>query len=265
MWLKTRIQPLVRLRDRILCALALGDGPIDKVLILWNETKNARVRLHLGRYNPQGVYSLRTLYGTLYFRDNFGDITNLNNIFYRQAYGAGTLSGQGVILDIGANIGLAAAWFAYHNPMREIFCFEPLSANAAMISLNCPRARIEQVALGARRDKVLLGVDRDSIMASKVPCTWETREQEFDLISLDEFAGAHELNQIRLIKIDVEGMEAEVLEGGWETLKKTLQLVAETHSRMLHDQVIEHLSYVGFRVDSERFKGETGIVFASRE
>ena len=109
-------QQVRRFRDYVLCACALGSDPRSVGAILWRETKNMRVRLGVGSYNPTGVYSLRTIYGPLYFRDNFGDITNLVGIFYHQVYGRGPLDGEGAILDIGANIGLAAAWFGYHNP-----------------------------------------------------------------------------------------------------------------------------------------------------
>ena len=91
----------------------LGTSTIDIWKIFWAQTKNLRVRLHLARHHPERVFSLKTRYGSLYFRDNFGDITNLANLFYHPAYPVGVLEGPGVILDVGGNIGLAAAWFAF--------------------------------------------------------------------------------------------------------------------------------------------------------
>jgi len=257
------LQPIDRLKDYVLCALTLGIGPREMCAILWRETKNIRVRLKLGAYTPSKVYSLQTIYGPLYFRDNFGDITNLVNVLYHQVYRVRALSQKGVILDVGANIGVAAAWFAHHNPERAIYCFEPLAANAALIGLNCPGANVEQVAVGARRGRVKLRVDRDSVMASSIPCQWPTQEVEFDVISLDEFAEARGLEQVALLKIDAEGMEVEILQGCQETLKKTRQVVMETHSRRLHDETIEYLRRAEFRIDSEQLVGMTGLVFAS--
>jgi FkbM family methyltransferase len=253
-----------RAREYLGCARALGVGRRAQWAILWKETKNLRVRLGLAAHHPEAVYALPTGYGPLHFRDNFGDITNLAPIFYRQVYRVRALAPPGVILDVGANIGLAAAWLAHHNPGRTIYCFEPLAASAALIALNCPGAKVEQVAVGATRGRVRLSVDRDGVMASRIPCRWETREEEFPVISLDEFAAARGVDQVALIKIDAEGMEAEILEGSRATLARTHQVVMETHSRALHDQALARLGRAGFRIDGERFGGATGLVFASR-
>ena len=90
-------QPISRLKDYIWCAFTLGTGPKAIGSILWRETKNIRVRLNLGRYRPHDVYSLETIYGPLYFRDNFGDITNLVSLFYHQVYRLRELSQQGAV------------------------------------------------------------------------------------------------------------------------------------------------------------------------
>ena len=110
--------------------------------------KNIRVRLHLAHYAPTAIYSLRTTHGPLYFRDNFGDITNVVNLFYRQVYSPPGKLLNGPILDIGANIGLAAAWFSSCVPGSAIYCFEPVAANAELIPLNCPSAQVVCAAVG---------------------------------------------------------------------------------------------------------------------
>ena len=258
------IQPISRLKNYLLCATTLGTSLRTMWSIFWRETKNIRVRLNVGAYSPDEIYSLQTIYGPLYFRDNFGDITNLVSLFYRQVYRLRGLSHEGVILDVGANIGLAAKWFAHHNPGRDIYCFEPLASNAALIELNCPDAKVERVAVGARRSRVKLRVDRDEVMASRIPCQWQTQEVDLDVISLDEFANAKDLEQVALLKIDAEGMEVEILQGCREILKKTYQVVMETHNRFLHTETLENLQHTGFCIDEEQFSGRTGLVFASR-
>jgi FkbM family methyltransferase len=252
-------------KDYILSAFALGRNPKERGMIFWKQTKNIRVMLRLSRHEPENIYSLRTIYGPLFFRDNFGDITNLKKLFYHREYRFTKLQDDGVILDIGANIGLAAAWFSYHNPEKTIYCFEPLAANALLIKLNCPDAKVEQVALGARSSRVKLGVDPDSVMASQIPCKWSTQEMEFNVISLDDFARSREVKRVALMKIDVEGMEEQVLQGGKETLKKTYRVVLETHGQSLHDMAIGFLRQADFHVDSEVFFNTTGLLFATNE
>lgn len=258
------LQPIERLKEYIDCARVLGRGPKERGSIFWRETKNLRVRLKLGTYHPNDIYSLQTIYGPLHFRDNFGDITNLVGLFYQNVYRSKALDQDGVILDVGANIGLAAAWFALHNPGKPIYCFEPLRMNAELVSMNCPTARVEQVAIGARRGRVKLKVDPDGVMASSIPCRWETQETEFDVISLDEFISRKGIEQIALLKIDVEGMETEILEGAIQTLSKTYQIAMETHGRSRHEKAVSSLLDAGFSIDAEEFENTTGLVFASR-
>lgn len=257
------LQPIKRFKEYLDCARVLGRGPKERGSIFWRVTKNLRVRLKLGAYHPNDIYSLQTIYGPLHFRDNFGDITNLVGLFYQNVYRSKALDQDGVILDVGANIGLAAAWFALHNPGRPIYCFEPLRANAALVSMNCPTARVDQVAIGARRGRVKLKVDPDGVMASSIPSPGETREKEFEVISLDEVTSMKGIKKIALLKIDAEGMETEILDGAAQTLRKTHQIAIETHGKSRHEKAINCLLEAGFRIDAEEFAETTGLVFAS--
>jgi FkbM family methyltransferase len=256
------LHPFERLKTYIDCANGLGGNLRNSCSIFWRETKNVRVRLGLAAYHPNEVYALKTIYGPLYFRDNFGDITNLPGMFHQNEYRSKALAEDGVILDVGANIGLAAAWFALHNPGRPIYCFEPLAANVALITRNCPTAIVEQVAVGACHGRVKLRVDPDSVIASLIPCWWETKDFEFEVISLDEFTSERGIERVALLKIDVEGMETEVLKGSEQTLKRTSRVAMETHGTLRHDQVMKSLRQSGFQIDAQEFDGGTGLVFA---
>ena len=220
--------------------------------------------MHLARHDPNHVFKLQTIYGSLYFRDNFGDITNLANLFYRQVYELRALNVPGVILDVGANIGLAAAWFAHFNPSKEIYCFEPLPGNTELIRLNCPAAHVERVALGASRGQTQLQVDPDGVMASCIPMAWDTNGATFDVMPLDEFIQAAQIDHVALLKIDAEGMEIEILNGCHDTLLKTQLVAMETHGSSRHVESAKLLRSVGFVIDKEEFSGDTGMLFASR-
>lgn len=258
------LQPIERLKEYIGCARDLGGNPKEACSIFWRETKNLRVRLGMGEYHPKEVYSLKTIYGPLHFRDNFGDITNLAGLFHQNVYRSKALAEDGVILDVGANIGLAAAWFAIHNAGKPIYCFEPLTENVALISRNCPTASVERVAVGAKRGRVKLHVDPDSVMASSIPCRWETTDAEFEVISLDEFTLQRGIKSVAMLKIDVEGMETEILKGSKETLKRTHRVAMETHGRARHGEAMKRLRAAGFNIDAQEFVGATGLIFASR-
>jgi FkbM family methyltransferase len=258
------LESIRRLRDYLLASLVLATGPRSACSIFWKQTKNLRVRLKLAAHRPEEIYSLQTIYGRLYFRDNFGDVTNLVDLFYHQVYRTKALSPAGAILDVGANIGLSAALFSHYNPGRTIYCFEPLDASARLIRLNCPGARVQIVAVGASSGGTTLHVDPDKVMASRLPCNWQTTRLEFATVSLDEFAGDHALDQIAFLKIDVEGMEVEIMNGAEKVLNMTHRVALETHSRSLHNEAIERLELAGFEIESQQFNAEAGMVIAFR-
>ncbi|MBI3471045.1 MAG: FkbM family methyltransferase [Candidatus Solibacter usitatus] len=218
----------------------------------------------LGRYYPRNVYSLRTRFGRLFFRDNFGDITNLVKVVCQGEYRVRQLPQRGAILDVGANIGMASVWFSRYNPGRPIHCFEPVPECAELIQSSCPSAEVHAVAVGARPGRIALQVDADHVIASCIPTQWKTHTEQFEVVTLDDFSRARGLDEVALLKIDAEGMEVEILQGARETLPRTAQVILETHGRERHDQTIALLRDAGFAIDSQQFAGSTGLVFASR-
>jgi FkbM family methyltransferase len=254
------------LKDYLFCAASLGQTPTEKFRLFWQELKNVRVRLKLAKYQPEKVLSFQTTFGPLYFRDNFGDITNMVNLLYRREYRLTRLSPPGVILDVGANIGMAAVWFHHYNPDREIFCFEPLHSNADLIRLNCPHAKVFELALGSQQGTMGLSVDQDEVMASAIPTQWKTTIQQFPIAALDAIAVQEQWKDVAMLKMDVEGMEVEILKGAKDILRKTHHVVAETHSRELHEQVTQQLVEAGFSIDFQLSKKKEGtaLLFASR-
>lgn len=258
------LRPLKRLIDYARCALTLGVGWRAQWAIGWKTTKNIRVRLGLETYHPRDIYRIVTTFGPLHFRDNFGDITNLVDVLYHQAYPVGELPGEGAILDVGANIGLAAAGFAHANPGRAIYCFEPLAESLPLIRLNCPGALIEHVAVGAQPGQIVLNVDDDGVMASLIDTTWRTHKQAFEVVRLDDFVKAGNLRRIALLKIDAEGMEVDILQGGRETLKITDQVALETHGAARHQAAIDLLEQAGFKIVWARIRETSAVVLARR-
>ena len=256
--------PLSQLKEFTACASDLGRNPREVGAILWRLSKNVRVRFGLGSYHPDRVFALPTRYSTVFLRDNFGDVTNLPGLFHRCEYGVTKISGEGAILDIGANIGLFAAWMAFHNPDKRIYCFEPLASNVRMISLNCPRATVMQLGVGKERSSVKLRVDPHGIMATSVATRWPTAEEEFQVRPLDELVREHNIGRIAFLKVDTEGMELDILDGAKAALAQTQACALETHGTERHEGVMERLRAAGFTVTRAEFDGNTGLVFAAR-
>lgn len=253
-----------KFKDFVFCSFSLGGTPAEKWQIFWRLTKNFRVRLGFARYHPDSVYELPTRYGKLFLRDNFGDVTNLPDLFLQSTYQVNRIEAAGVVLDLGANVGLFAAWIAHHNPGRKIFCFEPLTENAKLIPMNCPGAQVNRFGLGKKSAVVKVDVDEHEIMASSIPTAWPTKKQQIEIKTLDEFSRQEHIAQVAFIKIDTEGMELDVLDGGRKTLEKTQNVAMETHGGSIHRGAIERLRNAGFNILDENFNNKTGMVFASR-
>ncbi len=252
-----------KLRRFAHCAATLGRTPGERAAILWALSRNLRVRLGLARYYPERVRVLRTRFGDIHVRDNFGDVTNLPGLLVENTYRVAVLQGEGAVLDVGANIGLFSLWMAYHNPGRPIHCFEPLADNARMVRRNCPSATVNQVGVGAVPSTVRLGVDAHGTMASSVDQRWALEAAEFPVVALDAYAAERGLGPVAFMKVDTEGMELDVLDGARALLQRTARVAMETHGPERHAGAIERLRAAGFAIDAEERHGATGMIFAS--
>lgn len=250
--------------DYVRVGRALGRSLPEQGRMVWRLTKNFRVRLGLARHHPERIYVLETRLGTAALRDNIGDITNLQGIWVEDVYRvAGHPIHDGVILDIGANIGLFANWAHRHHPHARIYCFEPLPTNHPVIGVNCPPAVLIPTGLGADRSHVRMQVDEHASIASAIPTPWESSEEVLLVRPLDAYADELGIGDVAFMKIDVEGMELDVLDGGRETLARTRRIAAETHGPERHAAMLARLREAGFETEDYR-TGATGMVFGAR-
>lgn len=156
-------------------------------------------------------------------------------------------------LDVGANVGLYTYRFA--QLFESVESFEPIPACARIIAASKrSNVRLHNFALSNRKGRANLSI----------PATGGPEVTALASLS-NEFPGAELLNvelrtldsfgftDVDLIKIDVEGHELEVLEGGLETIRRespTLLIEIEQRhhaSRTIHDifDFILKLGYLG--------------------
>jgi FkbM family methyltransferase len=246
------------------CAAKLGTSMASSWALLRAQTKNVRVRAGLAKHHPAERYTIETKLGRLTLRDNFGDITNVTNLLCHEVYNELRPLGEGHVLDVGANIGLAATWFTNRYPGHRIHCFEPVNDAAVMIPLNCAQAIVNRVAVGEETGEVELNVDEDSVIASSIPTAWKTKPARFSTIRLDDYCHRNGIDRVAVLKIDTEGMELGVLRGAAEVLLVTEQIAMETHGRERHETALELLRAAGFEIRKVTFGATTGLVFAAR-
>jgi FkbM family methyltransferase len=146
--------------------------------------------------------------------------------------------GEGdVVIDIGAHIGLFSMYLAKRWPVIRVFSFEPFPVNFRNCAENLQLNGITNVVLSPKaitNDNRLLSMTTDpqnSGGASAVVKTFESNGIVTDLpsMTLDELFSAHEIRRCKLMKIDCEGMEYEILLGA-RVLDKIEYLVGEFHA-----------------------------------
>jgi FkbM family methyltransferase len=149
-----------------------------------------------------------------------------------------------IVVDIGAHVGLFSMYLSKRWPFLKILAFEPFPDNYRNCVENLRINSVDNVVLSPNaivHDKRPLSMATDpdnSGGASALVHRFETNGVEHDLpsMTLDEVFQIHSIDRCKLLKIDCEGMEYEILEGT-RVLDKVEYLSGEFHSSgFLHSQ-----------------------------
>ena len=173
-----------------------------------------------------------------------------------------------VILDIGANIGISSIYFSGRFPRAQIYAFEPVPQNVALLSRNLAnydRAHISPVALGRKNGTVEMFAsdsphnfggfsfyDRGSDTGRKMAV--EMRDANSVLRELC-------IDHVDLIKIDTEGAEYDILTALDESLLRSVKwIMGELHG----ERDFELLAFLSRWFDIETKKSLKNRLFMFR-
>lgn len=169
------------------------------------------------------------------------------------------------LFDIGAAVGefSRAAHLAW--PGIKIFAFEPIPSSFAHLQTNISSlagCEAINVALGEKRGEVEFqkstAIDSSSLLPmadlhrNAFPHSAQTQSIKVHLERLDDVAESLDFSDPLLIKIDVQGYENKVLEGGELTIRRAKGLIIETSFEPLYEgqalfpQIYDHLRNRGF-------------------
>ena len=128
-----------------------------------------------------------------------------------------------VFFDVGANLGLFTVTGARRvGPAGHVYAFEPSQREAGFLQRNLERNGLSNVTVvtaalsdhsGTAQFAVAADGGNNSLMKNEHPQQRIQYWQTVPLTTLDEYVAAHSIERIALIKIDVEGGEANVLRG----------------------------------------------------
>ncbi len=169
---------------------------------------------------------------------------SLKEVYVEKIYDVnGFLPNPGdVVIDAGANYGDSAIWYAKCF-RAKVFAFEPLEHVYEIlkknIQLNSVRIFAYNTPLGSGNE--IRGKKEGSMFIS---CDDENSIKT-KTSRLDDFTLGH----VKLLKIDVEGFEMEVLQGAVDTIKKYKpKIIIETHSSDLFVRCNKLLSDLDYRI-----------------
>lgn len=132
---------------------------------------------------------------------------------------------EGIALDIGANIGNHSLFFSDY--YKKVLSFEPNFTTFQLLSINSKivnNVECFNYGISSTDNVANFEINMQNIGGGRVISEKNTSEKKVNLRRLDSLSYIN-MNNIKLIKIDVEGHEYEVLQGAAETIKKQKPLI----------------------------------------
>ena len=147
--------------------------------------------------------------------------------FYERAVAAGK---RPLIVDCGANIGASVAWFSMRYPKARIIAVEPAPENFAVLQRNTAGLDVELIAGGiAGADGRAQFAERDQTSMG----AYLLHDQDGDVptFCMQSLLAAHTTpdDVPFVLKIDIEGGEADLFCGDMDTLRQFPVVIIEPH------------------------------------
>jgi len=167
----------------------------------------------------------------LHLRANNGaDAFVHSEVFECQYYRLSLRSAPATILDLGANIGLSAIYFARRYPQSRIACVEPVPENLKLLIRNLRDNTVEADVIAAAIDAKdgVVAIERGAAdyghRIAAAPVSLEVAS-----VSVPSILRRLGWDRIGLLKIDIEGHESVLLSQACEWLADVDALCVEYH------------------------------------
>jgi len=139
-----------------------------------------------------------------------------------------------VIIDCGANIGLTSLYLAAHYPHAHIYSIEPDAENFELLGLNTraePRITpIRAAVVGRSCRTVRLSTGGESWKHHVVE---SSEGADVPALTIEQILEEYKLRHIDLLKVDIEGAEADVFRNG-SFLDRVGFIIVELHGEYGH-------------------------------
>lgn len=181
--------------------------------------------------------------GTYYENDNLTNICkDWNNGIISQNIAGGS------IIDIGANIGNHTLFFFFECGIKKAYCFEPIKSTFNILKHNIEINSLTQnvilinSAVGASKGNATMTFfDKSNIGSTQITLD---KTGDIPVVSIDSMQIE---DDVKLVKIDVEGFEKGVIDGCKETLSKHKPYIMIEIQPKNFSYISNELSKMGYR------------------
>lgn len=205
----------------------------------------------------------RPLYSDIVLREPGTDLQTFDEVVVREIYESVVRSTTSCeyVLDLGANIGLTTLYLAAAFPRCHIISVEPDFGNQEVLNCNvrllteCGRCEVVHGAVWNTNTTLSLmpppgGIGYDAITVSQ-----EAREPtcQVNAYTVDTLMSMHRFPRIDILKVDIEGAEAEVFRDDPDWLDRVNAITIEFHGRSRHDSRFDEIvTNRGFLVKDDK-------------
>ena len=155
-----------------------------------------------------------------------------------------------IIIDAGANIGSVASDFSYYFPQAKVLAFEPIISTFERLKKNCSiKKNILPIhlALGDSNYEIEIPLNTEDTINSILSAPQQHQISGYETIrvqTLDNYAEHNSIQNIDILKIDVEGYEFKVLEGAQRFISNSIKAIVlevgyERSSNKVHFSDVE--------------------------
>jgi FkbM family methyltransferase len=173
------------------------------------------------------------------------------------------------VVDVGANIGQTTLKFRKYFPEASIHCIEPIMDTYSVLVRNVSSHKnvcCHHLAIGKKNEKIVLSRDTN-IKSTRISLKNNTSQgsnvivEEIEIKTLASFCSSANINRINYLKIDTEGFDMDVLQGGDEMISRQAIDLIETEVGM--NPLNTH--HVNFSLISEYLEARNYLLFGIYE
>jgi FkbM family methyltransferase len=170
----------------------------------------------------------------VHLRIRTSDVPVFKQIIVNREYDFGfPLPENAVIIDAGANIGMASVYFANKFPTARIIALEPDPSNFAMLEKNVrPYPQIRPINAALWEQSTSMRITHEEWGTAGRTCEPD-ESGTIQAITTKELCLSFELDHIDLFKLDIEGAESGIFENSSEWIGKVDRIVIELHDRCI--------------------------------